>query len=144
MKGHYNFIPEIISEKDGEIHATFLLHLARCPSCRVPMMPNFSDHAPFRNWYVPTIKDQMERAGWRWRSRVQNSEGHYYCADCAQSGTDLIRCVCCQMTRPASLVQESFGDPPEYLCKVCYDTAPAKVWEQLVDQLTESHQYDWG
>jgi hypothetical protein len=39
-------------------------------------------------------------------------------------------------------VEEQFGDPAEYLCKPCYETVPASVWDAAKERLRRSHQYD--
>jgi len=52
-------------------------------------------------------------------------------------------CTLCNERRTSDQVQERFGDPPEFLCKICYSSVSALKWDQKNKELNEAHRYDF-
>ena len=52
-------------------------------------------------------------------------------------------CALCNERKSTDKIQESIGDAPEFLCKDCYDTVSAKIWDDKLDELQEAHRYDY-
>lgn len=65
------------------------------------------------------------------------------CIECEQAGKSDFLCALCKERKRSNKKQESFGDPSEFLCTDCYETKPAKIWDEKVDELVEAHRYDY-
>jgi hypothetical protein len=122
----------------------FALQLDRCGHCTMAMMPRKADFAGiFPGYYRIRIEEQMKRASIQWATNERDKNDDRLCEVCAVAANIQITCALCKQDRPRADIQESFGDPPEYLCKPCYTTVPANVWELKSDKLRESHRYDF-
>jgi len=97
----------------------------------------------FPYYWRENLKSQMERANIMFRGDVKDKDDHYICEECAKAGKSTFICDLCGEERSSELKQESFGDPPDFLCKVCYETVPAKIWEKKHDELWHEHRWDF-
>jgi hypothetical protein len=117
-------------------YATVLVELDTCSECQRLMRVH--THALCR-----LSAGQVEAAGWGVESAARNAKGQPLCVDCSKAGKGSILCALCKQQRSSAEEQRSFGDPPEFLCTVCYDTTPARKWAEAVDKLEDEHQYDF-
>jgi len=97
----------------------------------------------FPYYYRDNLRSQLERANIVFRGDVKDKHDHYICEECDKAGKSTFICALCEEERSSELKQERFGDPPEFMCKVCYETAPAKVWDKRQSELYHSHRYDF-
>lgn len=84
----------------------------------------------------------MKRANMVYLSSTQ-VDGDPICKECEAAGKADFLCALCEKRYPSSEVKESIGWPAEFLCKNCYETKPAKIWDEKVDELQEDHRYDF-
>jgi hypothetical protein len=89
-----------------------------------------------------TQKSQIQGTNIQLRSNTKVDD-KYICKDCEKSGKADFLCVMCESRKHTGKIKESFGDPPEYLCIDCYETATAKKWEEAVEELNQIHRYDF-
>jgi hypothetical protein len=135
----YIHTPKMVSDEG----ALFLVSIRRCPICHQWMVhaPDWDRYSTFPggdNRFV----DQAERAGLRLESGHE-VDGINICQVCKDTGKATFVCALCGERRPANQEEESFGDPIEYLCRVCYATVPAKEWDEKIRQLEQRHRHDW-
>lgn len=133
---HYK--PEII-----ENYATFLVQLHRCPLCQHSMVVEPpTRNSPFPVYYKIDYEAQAAAAGLKIRSKVTSND-EYICIDCANSGRGGFTCYLCKKYKQSDVIEASFGDPPDHLCKDCYATVPAKNWDEVTRELYKEHQFDF-
>jgi hypothetical protein len=141
-----NFTPEVITE-GRHTYGLVLVEIAKCPTCDHFMLKGdlerLEGFTPY--WEKVTITVQAERAGWRWWSWQRNSEGRHICQTCASEGKATFRCSLCKQERSSSQKHTSIGHPDgaDHLCAVCYETVPAKKWQEKYDALSDEHRWDW-
>jgi uncharacterized protein YbaR (Trm112 family) len=130
-------------------YADVFIHIEICPVCRKPMIDvprgklnNTWLSELFDHYYQANLTAQMKRAGIICRGEVKDKDDNYICEECEAAGKSSFVCSLCKQEYPSSDKQESFGDPPEYLCKYCYETVPAKVWKDKRQQLEGAHRWD--
>lgn len=137
-----NYTPEII----GNEYATFLVKLERCPLCNCLMIAE-PKQQHFRKSTFPvycklSFETQAKRANLHFVSNIIVDD-EYICIECADEGKADFLCSLCKNRKSTDKEKESFGDPPEYLCKDCYSTVPAKEWDKKCEMLEESHRWDF-
>lgn len=137
------FKPTVLASHHGPT-GLMLVALDECPICHKYMV-----HAPAgtRKLFPPHytgcgFEEQLKRADWVVASAVKVDD-HLICAPCAGQGKATFFCYLCQTTKPTSEICEDFGDPAEFLCKQCYETVPAKRWNEATQRLRELHRYDF-
>lgn len=136
--------------KEGPF-VTIAVGLSTCPCCKSPMI-----EAPLKalNSVASVVgsglKDggnsiaaQCLRGGLVVRSNSTNTENEKICENCANAGESSFICAMCKEKRASSEKEESFGDPPEFLCKVCYATKSAKDWDDIIKKLSDRHRWDF-
>jgi len=147
MNDETTFTPEIIGEtKDVDREtitlATMVVYLKPCPTC-AKLMIRLSDGGPFQLFpYDLSFKSQVERAGWVYVSDAEVDEKRI-CHECKAAGRASFVCAMCKETRRMDQEEESFGEPAERLCSVCFETVTAKVWAAKVRELREDHRWDF-
>ena len=97
----------------------------------------------FPYYYRDDLAAQLKRANIVFQGGVKDKDDHYICEECDKAGKSTFICALCEEERSSDLKEDSFGDPPESLCKVCYETVPAKVWDKKERELWESHRWDF-
>jgi hypothetical protein len=146
--GPFNFVddytPTVVEGQHGLTYGEVLINLVKCPSCgRWMVDKSLDDHYyGFPAYSGLNLRAQMIRADWRFKSDVA-IDNKRICEQCAAEGKASFVCSLCGERRDTKMVKESFGDPPEYLCRECYVIVPAAVWDAKVDELQEAHQYDF-
>jgi len=65
------------------------------------------------------------------------------CTECKAAGVASFFCALCNKKQPSSKEQKTFGDPPEKLCRDCYESVPANIWEAKCVSLYNEHRYDF-
>ena len=137
IEGVYQYSP---------VHARGLIavYLQKCHTCGRWMVDK--DLAKSRGLVIPLgekLADVVARVDWRIGSGLEDADGEEICNQCASENKAAFVCALCGETRASGLEQERIGDPPDILCKVCYETQPAKVWVEKVAKLWEEHRYDF-
>lgn len=138
------YTPEIVYSEDN-IYALMLVELYKCPICLKYMFvsPNIPwNKRSFPNWFYIDVDAQLKRAGWEKRSDTKVDD-EYICCTCDTKGLADFLCCLCGNRKTTDNKEESFGDPPEHLCTECYNTVPAREWDEKVRKLREQHRYDF-
>ena len=139
MTDIHKHIPEIVQDISGNKYAKVLIELHKCPSCKA-LAVNLDE--PFPLYYELHLRAQVQRAGIGILSHVSIDHGDYICKKCEAEDKALFKCVLCEQDRKSSEIEDSFGLPPEHLCKSCYASVPAKKWDETVERLRREHRYD--
>lgn len=119
----------------------FNLRTEKCPCCRKEMMDKDKGKL-FPFYFAESQESQMKKADIVFRSHSEK-DNERICIECESKGLASFICALCGERRNSSDVQESFGDPSEKLCKSCFSTVSAEMWEKKVRELEESHRYDF-
>jgi len=119
----------------------FELETSTCASCRRQMLRKDKAKLFPLTWDF-TQEKQMEKAGVVLESSSRIDDDRI-CIECEASGKASITCDLCDTLKPSSKKKESFGDPSSYLCTDCYETVPAKQWEEKVEELHKAHRWDF-
>lgn len=134
--------PTILKKFSDKVYVDVLLELKLCAECRKPMFPNTKDNLPGPNFFRLTLAAQGKLAGWPEKSSSRNSENERICSTCEAAGRAKILCALCKKLWPSDSYEECIGYPAEYLCKYCYMTVSAKVWNGMVTKLEAEHRWD--
>lgn len=127
--------PLITSEK----YTLFALQTDECPICRVRML-NKDKNNLFPYYVGMNQEAQMKKAGMEFKGSVF-VKGSHICKKCEESGKATIKCELCGETKSSVKIQESFGEG-SFLCSDCYETIPAKQWDEKYEELLEEHKWD--
>ena len=134
-----NYTPQ----KYGKNHFTFLLRTQKCKTCNKDMIVKPKDNRETFPYYVRNDFDaQSKRCGLVYRSNIKVDDS-YICIKCEQAGEASFECALCNERKSSEKKHKSYGDPPEFLCTDCYETVPAKVWEEKESELYDEHKYDF-
>ena len=133
-----DFIPSVLSERRG----LMMVELARCPLCDRTMVTQPRGRGLFALYIVDSFEKQVQRAGWVMTSSIQ-VDANEICRECADAGKATFLCALCGQRYPTDQKHEQFGDPPEFLCKRCYETATAADWGKRRTELLEAHRWDF-
>lgn len=138
---------EYTPEIDGK-YAKVVIALEECSSCGKSMVKvreedtrRLSDLFPL--YIKDNLKSQLERAGIQWLGYQTDKFGECLCEECSKAGKGKFICALCNEERSSNLIERCFGYPPEYLCRTCYVTVPAKQWDIKVKELHDSHRWDF-
>lgn len=119
------------------------IDVSDCPLCGKTMVKVAAvAPEPFPRYFRNTLEAQMERAGWK-HAVYSGGTSRYVCAACVEEYKESFTCVLCKKELPLKLSKESFGDPPVNLCVRCYESVPAKTWDDKCEELREAHRYDF-
>ena len=129
-----NDYPVIVEKLEHSIIMGVLLRVKVCPKCGKYIKPEI-----LRYLYGNNMFHDPE---WAENSHVK-VDGYPICKECANKNLADFLCELCHTRKPTSKIQESFGDPPEFLCQDCYKTTPAAIWCDKVEDLEGSHRYDF-
>lgn len=143
MSNFEKYTPVILKDK-----ATFVLQLSTCGICGRKMLGVTRRKCQYINdlfpWYYKNnLESQMKRAGIVFRSNMKDKNDCYIYENCAKEGKSTFICALCGKERSSDQIVESFGDPPEHLCKICYKTVSAEVWEKKKQELYNLHRWDF-
>jgi hypothetical protein len=142
-----NWTPSVaFTFSNDTAYATMLVGLKKCSICGKWMIaePNQTSlHRTFPWGMSISFTTQVKRAGWVIASGVEDSARKEICVECRDAGKLRLKCIHCQQMITSDQVKESFGEPPDYLCNNCYETMPAKKWNELVEELESLHKYDY-
>lgn len=135
------FVPYLLDERGrDEAYAAMMVKLRRCQECGHWMLPKpqpIFEGSPFPRYVEASFDAQRERAGWR----VQATET--VCRECLQAGALTVRCALCHQRKPSSAMHQSFGlEDVDYLCSECWETKPARLWYETVNDLEDKHRWD--
>lgn len=130
-------------KKINEDSAIFMIRLEPCHLCQKDMVTKpEGGYDTWPHWIGNDLKAQTERAGFVFRSRIKVDD-EYICTECEQKGRATFECALCGQRKPTDKIKSSFGDPPEFLCMDCYESVPAKTWEEKIKELHKQHRYDF-
>ena len=137
--------PELITYCSQE-YGRMVVSTARCWTCKRVMVDR-PRRDSYPHYTFPSSMDinfdaQLKMAGWVAQSDQKAAGEWAICEECAASGKASFECALCGQTRTSDRKEERIGDPPEFLCRDCYETVPAKEWDDKVQQLQREHQYD--
>jgi hypothetical protein len=134
------YTPDVIEEQ----YARFLVRLDVCPECGRYMVTVPQDsYGTFPYGFTLCFTAQAKAAGFGIKSGLLGGD-NFICTDCATIGKAWFTCYHCQEKKSSDKMYDSFGDPPDYLCTDCYETVPAKEWNEIIHRLNQSHQYDFS
>ena len=144
------YTPEIVNVGHDNL-ALIGIQVDQCPICKKQMIKtDIKQLVKLQSNWGGALKDagntieaQCKRADLMIKSCYNSKYNEPICKECESSGKRTFICCHCKTERRSHLIQEIYGDPPDYLCKICYETIPAKTWNDLDKQLTAEHQYDW-
>ena len=137
--------PQLVSESNDLAIGTVHVLLHKCSTCGRWMLNKSAERANnvFATEHFELLQEYLALADWRLRSDVTDRNGSEICEQCASEDKGSFECALCGEVRESSQKVRSVGDPPEFLCMVCYETKPAKVWEEKYKELLEAHRYDY-
>ena len=125
---------------------TFSVEVKICPKCKKDMVSKPVDQYfrknTFPNWKENDFEAQALRAKLVFQSDIKVDD-EYICEECKKNGFIDFLCALCKKRKPISKEIERFGDPPECLCKDCYNKVPASEWDKKIEELEEDHKYDF-
>lgn len=118
-----------------------LIELRRCPSCGKPTYQPIASAFPL--FVLSNLQAQATRAGWKPISTLKDGDD-FLCQECASAPDRTFLCAFCEQRRPATLLKKTIaGDPPEYACRVCYETLTAAEWHERIDDAYDRHRWDF-
>jgi len=140
-------VPKIIQiegQSERLAYGTMIVEIEQCFKCERYMTGRADRKCAyiFPLWREIDFNTQLKKAGWVMRSPIQIGD-QKICVECADAGKADFLCALCNQRRPTSKIQSIFGDPPEFLCKDCYETVTAEKWDKKVNNLYECHKYDF-
>jgi len=141
LKENVKYTPKII---DGK-YVLFAASTQKCGICEKLMIrrinnSNYFEKDFFPGWVEMNQDAQMKRGGLVYVGNTKTHNG-LMCQGCEKDGKGEFRCELCFEMKPTNKIEERFGDPTDFLCTDCYESAPAKIWDEKVDELESEHQY---
>lgn len=128
-----NYVPE----RFDELHFKVLIEVRPCAACSVLTTPNLHHRrGPFPKEYAATMEAQLFAARIRFVA-TYNGEGRPVCGDCSKTRA-LYRCELCHTEKTDEATQWSGHGRQYFLCKACYRTTPAAVWDAKVFELANA------
>lgn len=135
------YTPKIINDK----YVLFAAESRKCPLCgkiMIKKVPSYFKNSFFPVWCEMNQDAQMKRANLVYISTTM-VDNEYICEECDKGGKANFKCELCGDRKSTNKIQETFGDPPVFLCEDCYETIPAKKWDVKCEQLLDEHRYDF-
>jgi hypothetical protein len=140
-----NYKPKI-HKMYGNVYVEMLLEANECPLCGKVMIKKSPSRFNniFPNYFRLNQDAQMKEAGMVYESDIE-VDGEWICVECAKAGKATFLCALCGERKPSDTEQESFGIGAfsHYLCKDCYETVSANVWDKKCKELRNKHKYDY-
>lgn len=122
-------------------YVEMLIPFVKCASCGKMMFKKDKSNVFCKNRHYKQ-ESQLEIIDGVFESDVPNDKGPI-CECCKEAGLATFVCDICGQELPTDKIQESFGYPSEeFLCKYCYESVSAKVWEEKCNELQESYKWD--
>src|SRR3990167_5573450 len=134
-----NYTPKV--HENGR-YVEMLIEAKKCSCCEKIMVDKIGYHSIFPKYLRINQEAQMKAAGFVYSTSTLVDD-EPICLECEQAGKADFLCAMCDERKTTDKKHESFGDPAEFLCKDCYETKPAKVWDEKVDELQDAHRYDF-
>ena len=121
----------------------FELKVIVCPKCKKKMIDAeyWRLKGVFPGYYKKDLHIQLSKKNMVIRSEIQHNNYAYVCKICA--GLAEFKCYSCKQQRLVKNIKYREGDPPDYLCKKCFNIKTAKEWEELKDIISEDHRWDY-
>ncbi len=135
-----NYIPKI--HENGR-YVEILIEAEKCVCCEKIMIAKSTNHnSIFPKFWRINQESQMKAAGIVYKTH-STIDGYSICIECEQAGKSSFLCALCNERKSSDKRKEAIGDPADFLCKDCFETKSAKVWEEKYDELIEEHKYDF-
>lgn len=139
MSDEKEFTPGIIDEERG--YGIVLVRLRECSYCGAWM---FDEQKAFSNIGKNEIREQLKRAKWERQGELGMATlGTLICTKCIENGAESLECALCKKEKKSFEIKKCIGYPAEYLCKECYSTVSAEIWDIKVNELEENHKWDY-
>ena len=124
-------------------YENFELKVIICPKCNKKMIDAeyWKLFSVFPIYHKKALKIQLSKRNMVVRSEIKNNDYAYVCKTCI--GLAEFKCYSCKEQRLIKNKKYTHGDPPDHLCKECFNTKTAKEWEDLEDEIVEKHQWDY-
>lgn len=133
---------DLFTPKKANGYFTFRVRTECCGQCKKEMIHKPEAHnRTFPEYVDDNLKAQAGRAGLAINSGSE-FEGRFVCEDCINSGVVNFVCLLCYKTKKTNEIKASFGTAEHHLCGDCYETVPAKVWDDKVNELNKEHEWD--
>jgi len=134
-----NYTPKV--HENGR-YVEMLIEAKKCECCEKIMVAKLSYYSIFPKYVRINQEAQMKAADFVYSTSTLVDD-EPICLECEQAGKADFLCAMCDERKTTDKKEKSFGDPAEFLCKDCYETKPAKVWDEKVDELQDAHRYDF-
>ena len=135
-------VPELV-ESYSAWYAKMFVRVHKCRACERPMVyPPGERDKTFPSHYSASFGAQIRRAGFVVASSAKVDDS-VICVECKEEGKASFVCALCGERRKSDLIEDYFGDPPEFLCAVCYETVPAKTYDEKKAELRDGHRWDY-
>lgn len=142
----FNFKPRTIYTNKNVSYGVVAIRLNICDLCKremiVPIRSSDSLFALFGYLNEFSFQKQIKMAGWLEQSSI-SINGEDFCIECADKIELVFNCALCKQAKPKEKIQVEFGYPAEIICTDCFDTVPAKIWDEKTKELEVRHRYDW-
>ena len=126
----------------------FYLKITECPNCKRKMIDADYNalYSAFPFWEKMNFEAQRLRKGFAIRSNQSFDDdkmcgSHYWCIDCKDKIE--FKCFNCKEMRLKKDMEYRYGDPPDFLCKFCYETVSAKDWNELIKAIEDNHRWEY-
>ena len=130
-----NDYPKLIEKQEHYVYMGVILKTSICPKCGKYLLPSQNG--------LNILYGNSMFCSTQWaENSYAKVDDYFICKECAGKNLADFKCDLCNNRYPSSEIQESFGDPPDFLCKNCYKTQPALVWCEEVADLESLHRYD--
>ena len=134
-------VPQV-HDHNGFVYVEMFVEAKRCKCCNKIMLKRDLQHI-YPIWNQLSQDAQMKRVGFVYQTSVL-VDNEPICNECVDSGKSTFICALCLERKSTDKIQESIGDPAEFLCAKCYNTVPASEWDNKVSELHKEHYYDFN
>ena len=129
----------------GSDFVIFYAKSKQCSKCDRTMIAKVKEcyGKEFFHGYHDYSQDaQMKRAGLVYLGKAKVDD-EYICEICEKEGKADFICSICEKRHDTCEIKEQIGDPAEFMCKSCYETVPAKEWDDKLSELQDEHRWDF-
>ena len=134
------YIPKIHKEK-CHTYVEMLIEAEECPLCKKVMIEK-ATRGIFPYYVAIDQEAQAKKSDIVFKSQTKVDDSNI-CENCKSEGKADFLCALCNERKTTDKIQESIGDPAEFLCTDCYESVSAKEWSIAKKELYDSHRYDF-
>ena len=134
------YTPKIIDRK----YVLFAAKCIECPVCKKLMVKKLTNECgSFFPEYAEHNQDSQMRNAKLVCTGSAKVDDEYVCVECEKAGLTDFMCELCGKRKSTEKIHETIGHPADFLCKDCYKTCTAEVWDNKCDELIDLHMYDY-